>query len=56
MFVNSDKYETQMNTYFKLIVSTVLLVHKDFEIETTQSRNLGNEIADERITFETLIA
>lgn len=56
MFMNPDKYKTQMNAYSKLIAGTVLLVHKELGILPTRSRNLGNEIADEIIKFETQLA
>lgn len=54
--MNPDKYRTQIDAYSKLIAGTVLLVHKEFGIVPTRSINLGYEIADEIIKFETQLA
>lgn len=56
MFVNREKYATQINAYSKLIAGTVYLVHKEFGFVPNRSRNLGNEIAEEIILFETQLA
>lgn len=45
-----------MNAYSKLIAGTVYLVHKEFGTGTAQSRNFGDEIADEIIKFEMQLA
>ncbi|XP_025409437.1 neprilysin-1-like [Sipha flava] len=56
MFINPDRYKTQMNAYSKLIAGTVLLVYKDFGFESIRPKHFGDEIADEIINFETQLA
>lgn len=56
MFMNPDRYRTQIDAYSKLIAGTVFLVHKEFTIVPTRSKNIGYEIADEIVKFETQLA
>lgn len=56
MFMNPERYKTQINAYSKLIAGTVYLVHKEFSTSTTKSQHFGDEIADEIIKFETQLA
>jgi len=56
MFMNSDRYKTQINAYTKLIAGTVLLLYKEFGSTLTRSRHFGDEIADEIINFEMQLA
>lgn len=56
MFMNPDRYKTQINAYTKLIAGTVILLYKEFGSTLTQSRHFGDEIADEIINFEMQLA
>lgn len=56
MFMNPDRYKTQMNAYSKLIAGTVLLVYKEFGFEPIRPKYFGDEIANEIIKFETQLA
>jgi len=56
MFVNRDRYTTQINAYSKLIAGAVFLVRRKFEFAAASSRNLGDDIAEEIIGFETRLA
>lgn len=57
MFINPDRYKTQIDAYSKLIAGTVFLVHEEFGSgRQTRGRGFEDEIADEIITFEAQLA
>ncbi|XP_026812651.1 neprilysin-11-like isoform X1 [Rhopalosiphum maidis] len=56
MFMNPDRYKTQMNAYSKLIAGTVFLLYEEFGSRFPRSRHFGDEIADEIIKFEMQLA
>lgn len=56
MFVHSENFKTQMNAYSNLIAGTIFLVHEELGSGPIRSKNFGEEIADEIITFETQLA
>lgn len=56
MFMNADRFKTQINAYSKLIAGTVFLLHEEFGSGLTRSRRFGDEIADEIIKLEIHLA